>query len=88
MLAGINISRTADSGLVIITCDPEEQKEFSYETPLSNPSQITQTATIIDSKITINGTVIDNRNEPYPFLLFRDVAYLPLTDRFVILVSD
>jgi hypothetical protein len=82
-LMNVKISRTADGGLVIITCDPGEQKAFSYEIPLSDPNRATQTATIIDSKITINGTVIDNRNEPYPFLLFRDVAYLPLTDRFV-----
>jgi hypothetical protein len=82
-LMNLNISWTADDGLVIMTCDHEEQKEFSYGVPLSDPNHVTQTATIIDSKITINGTIIDNRDEPYPFLLFRDVVYVPLTERLV-----
>jgi hypothetical protein len=82
-LVNLSISRTADGGFVITTCDPEEQKVFSYEAPLSNPNDVTQTATIVDSKITINGTIIDNRNEPAPILLFRDIVYLPLTDRFL-----
>lgn len=33
--------------------------------------------------ITINNTIINNRTEPYPFLTYQDVTYMPLTWRFV-----
>ncbi|OXM82391.1 hypothetical protein CF651_31270 [Paenibacillus rigui] len=33
--------------------------------------------------IAINGSVIDNTSEPYPFFTFRDVTYMPLTWRYV-----
>jgi hypothetical protein len=70
---------TAESGLVITKGNPETPKEFSYETPIPNRNGRTQTATVIDSKVTVNGKSIDNRDEPYPLLLFRNVTYFPLT---------
>lgn len=83
-LLNLNTSWTAEGGLVIIKGNPETPKEFSYETPDSNRNSRTQTAAIIDSKVTVNGKVIDNRNEPYPLLLFRNITYLPLTWRFAV----
>ncbi|MGF7029334.1 hypothetical protein J2T17_000239 [Paenibacillus mucilaginosus] len=37
----------------------------------------------LNQRLWINGTVIDNETEPYPFLTFRDVVYMPLTWRYV-----
>jgi hypothetical protein len=42
----------------------------------------TYQATIATYPITVNGKLIDNANEPYPILSFRDITYLPLTWRF------
>jgi hypothetical protein len=75
---------TEEGGLVIAKGNPETPKVFAYESPVSRQNAKTQTATIIDSKVTVNGKVIDNKNEPYPLLNFRDVTYFPLTWRFVV----
>lgn len=81
-LLNLNTSWTSNGGLVINKGNSETPKVFSYETPVSKKNSKTQNATIIDSKVTVNGKVIDNRNEPYPLLLFRDITYFPLTWRF------
>lgn len=39
-------------------------------------------AQLAQGRIELNGTEIDNATEPYPFLAFRDVVYMPLTWRF------
>ena len=39
---------------------------------------------ICNFNIIINGKKIDNKNEEYPFLTFRDVTYFPLTWRFAV----
>ena len=41
-------------------------------------------ASIVNSPVRVNGTQIDNLNEEYPLLLFRDVTYFPLTWRFAV----
>lgn len=83
-LLNLNTSWTAEGGLVIMKADPEKPKVFSYEAPVGNRNSKNQTATIIDSKVTVNGKGIDNKNEPYPLLSFRDVTYFPLTWRFAV----
>ena len=83
-LLNLNTSWTAGGGLVITKGNPDMPKEFAYEKPASIKNSKTQAATIIDSKVTVNGKVIDNRNEPYPLLLFRDITYFPLTWRFAV----
>lgn len=40
------------------------------------------TAQVAQGRIQLNGVEIDNAAEPYPFLSFRDVVYMPLTWRF------
>ncbi|MDQ0897414.1 hypothetical protein [Paenibacillus sp. V4I7] len=40
------------------------------------------TAHLADFPIQISGTQIDNSEEPFPFLTFRDITYVPLTWRF------
>lgn len=37
-----------------------------------------------DFKITVNGKEIDNAAEEYPFLVFKDITYFPLTWRFAV----
>ncbi len=41
------------------------------------------TAQVAQGPIRIGAASIDNLNEPYPFLMFRDVTYMPLTWHFV-----
>ncbi len=41
------------------------------------------TAQLAQGPIRIGAASIDNLNEPYPFLMFRDVTYMPLTWHFV-----
>jgi hypothetical protein len=83
-LLNLDTSWTAEDGLVIIKGDVETPKEFAYETPVSKRNSRTQTATIIDSKVSVNGKVIANEHEPYPLLFFRDITYFPLTWRFAV----
>jgi hypothetical protein len=83
-LLNLNTSWTAESGLVITKGNPETHKLFMFETPISNRNSRIQAATIVDSRVTVNGKVIDNSNEPYPLLLFRDVTYFPMTWRFAV----
>lgn len=40
--------------------------------------------TICNFNIIVNGKEIDNKNEEYPLILFRDVTYFPLTWRFAV----
>jgi hypothetical protein len=83
-LLNLNTNWTAESGLVITKGDPEAPKAFSRETSVTKRNSKTQTATVVDSKVTVNGKVIDNANERYPLLLFRDVTYFPMTWRFAV----
>lgn len=83
-LLNLNTSWTAAGGLVIKKGNSETPKEFAYETSASKKNSKIQTAAIIDSKVTVNGKVIDNRNEPYPLILFRNITYFPLTWRFAV----
>ena len=78
-LMNLNTSWTAENGLVITKGNPDTPKTFKREEPTSRRNNGTQTATIAISKITINGKQIDNNNESYPLLVFRDITYLPMT---------
>jgi hypothetical protein len=83
-LLNLDTNWTAGDGLVITQGNPETPKEFAYATPGADKNRRTQTATVIDAKVTVNGQAIDNRGEPYPLLLFRDITYFPLTWRFAV----
>jgi hypothetical protein len=83
-LLNLNTSWTAEGGLVITKGNPDMPKAFSGETPVTNRNSRTQTAAVVDSKVTVNGEAIDNRNEQYPLLLFRDITYFPMTWRFAV----
>ncbi len=49
----------------------------------ANNSGRIYTAQVAQGPIRISNASIDNWNEPYPFLMFRDVTYMPLTWHFV-----
>lgn len=83
-LLNLSTAWTAEGGLVIEKGDPETPKLFSYESVSSQKNSKKQNAAIIDSKVTVNGKVIDNKTEMYPLLLFRDITYFPLTWRFAV----
>ncbi len=83
-MMNLDTSWTEEGGLVVNKGNPETPKEFSYGTPTSQKNSKRQTATIVSSKVTLNGKVIDNKNEPYPLLLFRNITYFPLTWRFAV----
>lgn len=74
-LLGLQTSWSWDEGLVIAT----SQTSAYRATPATSSNAGRLTATIATGKITLNGTVIDNLSQTYPFLLFRDVTYLPMT---------
>ncbi|KRE92115.1 hypothetical protein ASG89_33670 [Paenibacillus sp. Soil766] len=78
-LLGLEATWTEQDGLEIAQ-DPVTSSYVSYQTDRRNASAYT--AEVPASAITINGKVIDNTNEPYPLLSFRDVTYFPLTWRY------
>ena len=52
--------------------------------PAAKPNRTQDSAMIAPGKIAVNGKTIDNRQETYPLLLYRDVTYFPLTWRFAV----
>jgi hypothetical protein len=80
----LNSSLSESGDLIIEKGDAETIKSFSHELESSDFNQKTQTANIINSKVTINGKMIENENEQYPLLRFRGITYFPLTWRFAV----
>ena len=54
----------------------------AYKNEIEN--QTKNDVSICNFNIIVNGKVIDNKKEPYPFLTFREVTYFPLTWRFAV----
>lgn len=53
---------------------------FSYEASASSPSFSQEISVILpEYDITLNGTKFDNANAEYPFVVYKDITYLPLT---------
>ena len=85
-LLNLETTWTKKGGLVVKKGNSATAKEFAYESLAVNSSSNNkkQKATIINSKVVVNGKTIDNMKETYPLLLFRDVTYFPLTWRFAV----
>ena len=81
-LLGLTTAWSAEEGLAIAKQDGYISEYLREVNGTKN--KIKQTASIVEGKITVNGTVIDNSREEYPLLLFRDVTYFPLTWRFAV----
>ena len=76
---------SADSGLRIETRDravifPNEERRRAAQ----DGTNTALSAAIVDFPVIVNGFPIDNRQETYPLLLFRDITYFPLTWRFTV----
>lgn len=68
-----------------LSVDKNEDYFYEYVNLLNvDENSNKQIAKIISSKIKVNGKDINNSQEPYPLLLFRDVTYFPLTWRFAV----
>ncbi|SFM17426.1 hypothetical protein SAMN03159341_11936 [Paenibacillus sp. 1_12] len=57
---------------------------YPIEAPASENNDLNKSyeANLVSYPITVNGKKIDNAQEPYPILSFRDITYFPLTWRF------
>lgn len=80
-LLGLTSQWDKETGLSVSLADPNEIPTVN-ENPIQyhNPSAVT--AAVVSDPITLNGHIIDNAKEPYPFLRYNDVTYFPLTFHF------
>ena len=72
-----NDTRTLSIEKKPVTC---AYRDYNWEWKNSQNNK----ATVCDFNIIVNGKKIDNSNEEYPLLTFRDVTYFPLTWRFAV----
>lgn len=78
---GLNSHWTAEEGLQLSvnTMYPlQSPYEYIFENQSERNSQAI-TATVATGPIKINGQFINNKNEKYPFLVFRNITYVPMT---------
>lgn len=78
---GLESVWSADRGLEIV----RSGVRWDYHKyPSHTKNRASYTARVAAEAITVNGRPIDNGQEPYPFLVFRDITYFPLTWRFAV----
>ncbi len=87
------INYNLDSQKVQIMVDDKvlDDRDDSDDSDTSNSITSKSRSEIVPFKVTINGQVIDNEYSEYPFMLYKDVTYFPLTwnmNRFMGLESD
>ncbi len=73
---------TPEDGL-FIAYNPYYRDNYTLPTYEKSKNKKTEKATIADYPIYLNGRAIDNKDEEYPILNFRNVTYFPLTWDFV-----
>ena len=78
---GIETRWQSETGLVIEKADITAAFREDYR---KTKNLASYTATVPTFSVTVNGKAIDNTQEEYPLLLFRDVTYFPLTWRFAV----
>ena len=59
-------------------------RETLPEETAKKANQKTYKASILDKKVAVQGSSVQNRKETYPLLLFRDVVYFPLTWQYTV----
>ena len=79
-LLGVSTAYDQKNGLALMKDDSGYSEYLRELTSQKNAKQ--QTAQIAQGPITIGGQRIDNAEEDYPFLLFRNVTYMPLTWKY------
>jgi hypothetical protein len=83
-LMGLELGWDPEKGLEISSRDFSKFGYFRNGMMRMEPNRASDKARLADMKITVNGKEIDNADEPYPFLLYRDITYMPLTWRFAV----
>lgn len=78
-LLGLGANWSPDDGLSIKQ-GPVTSSYAPYRTDSRNAAAYK--ASVLASAVTVNGKPIDNANEEYPLLSFRNITYFPLTWRF------
>lgn len=81
-LLGLKTDWNPSSGLSISKNDDPFYEYLRQLNETGNASVLK--ADIVSQPVTVNGTSIDNSQEPYPLLLFRNVTYFPLTWKFAV----
>ncbi|WP_262682253.1 hypothetical protein [Paenibacillus baimaensis] len=77
----LSVNWDQESGLSILRNNQFRQKP-QQSLGFNNDPSHDYTATVADYPINVNWKNIDNANEPYPILQFRDITYFPMTWRF------
>ncbi|GAA3410494.1 hypothetical protein GCM10020370_55010 [Paenibacillus hodogayensis] len=77
---GIDTGWNATTGFSIGKSDKQAEKL----TPDTGASGAKLRAKYPDFNITINGSWLDNANEPYPVLVMNDITYFPMTWKFAV----
>ena len=84
-LLGLTTIWTEETGLTVnkkTVFDPAKSQAAYSGYPSEQVNQQGQQAALAQFAITVSGEAIDNSQETYPLLIFRDVTYFPLTWRF------
>ena len=77
---GLETKWSADSGLQV----NKAGVQTAYNPDRGYASAVLEKAVLPDFRIRVNGKEIDNKNETYPLLVFRDITYFPLTWRYMV----
>lgn len=80
---GLNLSFSSEEGLKISVKDVNGTLKQSF-LGVNNVLGSLKTAQFAIFPIEVNGKVIDNDNEEYPIILYKDITYFPMTWRFVV----
>lgn len=79
---GLSTGWSSATGLYI---DKIAVSSYAFEQTLNRArNNNSYQVSIAKFPINLNGTGIDNKQEPYPLLIFRDITYFPLTWRFAV----
>lgn len=78
---GVETNWSQGNGLAINQTGIDGKFDF-YKT--NNKNNNSYPVSIQQSKITVNGKNVNNNEEEYPLLIFRDVTYFPMTWRFCV----
>ena len=84
-LLGLSTYWSAEQGLSVnkkSVFDPEKARSIYAGYPSEQVNSPSQQAALAQFAIQVSGEAIDNTQEQYPLLIFRDVTYFPLTWRF------
>lgn len=77
---GLETKWSSESGLQV----NKISQQLAYNPNKGYSNTYLETASLPEFGIHVNGKNIDNKNENYPLLVFRDVTYFPLTWRYMV----